>query len=121
VPRDRGHVRSSSSREDSSLAGDVVQKLIRTQLADVDRIQGWLKATFDQSERNATLHVAFCPPFEEVPTLTVVQTSGPECRIKTGQLLSYGVRLELKRALAGAEQVVVVIEFSAQAPHRSAS
>ena len=87
----------------------------------MDRIQGWLKTTFDESERNATLHVAFCPPFDETPTLTVVQTNGPECRIKTGQLLSYGIRLELKRALAENEQAAVVIEFSAQAPCRSAS
>jgi hypothetical protein len=104
----------------SQNADDVVQKLIRTQADGVDRIQGWLKARLAESERNATLHVAFCPPFDEAPTLTVVQTNGPECRIKTGQLLSYGVRLELKRVLAGAEQAVVVIEFSAQAPYRSA-
>jgi hypothetical protein len=107
--------------EPSPFAGDVVQKLIRTQADGVDRIQGWLKARLAESERNATLHVAFCPPFDEAPTLTVVQTNGPECRIKTGQLLSYGVRLELKRVLAEAEQAVVVIEFSAQAPYRSAS
>ena len=74
-----------------------MQRLIRTQAAGVDRIQGWLKAELEPSERNVTLHVAFCPPFDEMPNLTVVQIAGPECRIKTGQLLPYGVRLELKR------------------------
>jgi hypothetical protein len=109
------------TRDDPSIANNVVQKLIRTQAAGVDRIQGWLRATFEAAERNETLHVAFCPPFDEIPTLTIVQISGPDCRIKTGQLLSYGVRLELKRALAEPEQADVVIEFSAQAPCHTAS
>jgi hypothetical protein len=130
--RDRGELSRKSvaeidaievlpTRDGPSIANDVVQKLIRTQAAGVDRIQGWLRATFEATERNTTLHVAFCPPFDEIPTLTVVQISGPDCRIKTGQLLSYGVRLELKRALAEPEQAVVVIEFSAQASCHSAS
>ncbi len=121
VSADRAEVRYIPRNELPDTPGDKVQRLVRTQAAGMDRIQGWLKATFDESERNATLHVAFCPPFDETPTLTVVQTSGPECRIKTGQLLSYGVRLELKRALAEVEQAVVIIEFSVQAPCRSAS
>lgn len=121
VSADRAEVRYSPRNELPDPPGNVVQRLVRTHEAGTDRIQGWLKAALDESERNTTLHVAFCPPFDETPTLTVVQTSGPECRIKTGQLLSYGVRLELKRALAETEQAVVVIEFSAQAPCRSAS
>jgi hypothetical protein len=121
VSADRAEVPYSPRSDLPDPPGNVVQRLVRTHAAGMDRIQGWLEATFEESERNATLHVAFCPPFDETPTLTVVQTSGPECRIKTGKLLSYGVRLELKRALAENEQAAVVIEFSAQAPCRSAS
>jgi hypothetical protein len=121
VSADRGGRGYSSRSETPGPDGEAIQRLIRTRTAGTDRIQGWLKATFDENERNATLHVAFCPPFDEVPTLTVVQIGGPECRIKAGQVLSYGLRLELKRAIAGAEQAVVMIEFSAQAPFRNAS
>jgi hypothetical protein len=116
VAADRAEVRYIPRNELPDTPGDIVQRLVRTQTGGVDRIQGWLKATFDVSERNTTLHVAFCPPFDETPTLTVVQIGGPECRIKTGQVLSYGMRLELKRPLADAEQSVVLIEFSARAP-----
>ena len=108
-------------RDALSPTGDVVQRLVRTQAGGVDRVQGWLKAELEPNERNAMLHVAFCPPFDELPNLTVVQIAGPECRIKTGQLLPYGIRLELKRQVVGAEQGIVIIEFSAQAACRGAS
>jgi hypothetical protein len=45
--------------------GDIVQQFVRTQsAAGIDRIHGWLRTTLAASERNATLHVAFCPPFD---------------------------------------------------------
>ena len=98
-------------------AGDVVQQLVRSRsAAGADRLQGWLRTDFEPSERNATLHVAFCPPFDETPKLTVRQVSGPASRIKPMQLMPYGVRLELKRTAAGHEVATVVIEFSAEAP-----
>jgi hypothetical protein len=111
----RGEAALLPERDAPSPAGDVVQRLVRTQAAGVDRIQGWLKTELEPNERNATLHVAFCPPFDEMPNLTVVQIAGPECRIKTGQLLPYGIRLELRRQVVGGEQGIVIIEFSAQA------
>jgi hypothetical protein len=94
---------------------DVVQQLVRTRsAAGLDRMQGWLRTEFEPTERNATLHVAFCPPFAEAPRLTVLQISGPAARIKPVQLLPYGVRLEVKRLLAGHDPATVVLEFSAE-------
>jgi hypothetical protein len=95
--------------------GDVVQQFVRTQsAAGIDRIHGWLKTTLMASERNATLHVAFCPPFDESPKFTVLQTSGPAARIKPVQLLPYGVRLELKRLEPGDKVATILLEFSAE-------
>jgi hypothetical protein len=94
---------------------DVVQQLVRTRsAAGLDRMQGWLRTEFEPTERNATLHVAFCPPFDETPKLTVLQVSGPATRVKPVQLLPYGVRLEVKRLLAGHDPATVVLEFSAE-------
>jgi hypothetical protein len=115
APSDRREAALLPERDALSPTGDVVQRLVRTQAAGVDRIQGWLKAELEPNERNATLHVAFCPPFDEMPNLTVVQIAGPECRIKTGQLLPFGIRLELRRQVVGGEKGIVIIEFSAQA------
>lgn len=101
--------------EAPSPLGDVVQQFVRTQsAAGIDRIHGWLKTTLAASERNATLHVAFCPPFVETPKFTVLQTSGPAARIKPVQLLPYGVRLELKRLEPGDKTAAILLEFSAE-------
>jgi hypothetical protein len=98
-----------------SPSGDVTQRLIRTcSAAGVERIEGWLKAIAKPGERTMHLHVAFCPPFERIPQFTVIQSSGPSARIRTVQLLPYGVRLELKLSEPSNEREVVVIEFSAE-------
>jgi hypothetical protein len=91
------------------------QQLTRADLADgSDRLAGWLQATFEPGERTATVHVAFCPPFAEVPKVTVRQTSGPATRIKPGQTLTHGVRLELKLNFASRAAERVLVEFSAE-------
>ena len=62
-------------------------------------LRGWFAA----GQRSGSVHVAFCPPFARTPELSVEQIDGPEARIRTAQLLPYGVRLDLKLA-AEAEQ-----------------
>ncbi len=101
-----------------SLSGDVVQRLERTKsAAGVDRIEGWLKTELAAGERNATVHAAFCPPFEGLPEFTAIQAEGPEVRIKPVQLLAFGVRLELKLLQSSAERSTVVVHFVAEHRH----
>jgi hypothetical protein len=45
----------------------------------------------------------------------VEQTEGPDVRIKTGQVLPYGVRLDLKLAATPKEPTSILIQFSAWA------
>jgi hypothetical protein len=92
---------------------NVIQRLIRSRTADGERVEGLLRATLHPQERNITLHVAFCPPLDETPRLTVRQISGPASRIKPAQVLPYGLRLDLKRISAATEAAEVVIAFSA--------
>jgi hypothetical protein len=58
--------------------------------------------------------VAICTPFAVAPKLEVEQLDGPEARIKTAQLLSYGARLDLKLAAAADEPTSVLLQFSAR-------
>jgi hypothetical protein len=75
----------------------VTQQLTRLRAADgSDVLQGWLRAPLAAGQRTAHLHVAFCPPFATSPRLEFAQTGGPAARIKQGQLLAYGVRLDVK-------------------------
>ncbi len=96
-------------------SAEMHQQLTRANLADgADRLAGWLQATFEPGERTSTVHVAFCPPFAEPPKVSIRQTSGPATRIKAGQILAHGLRLELKLNFASRASERVLVEFSAE-------
>jgi hypothetical protein len=92
-------------------------------LARIDRLQvddrtaaveGWVRAELATGQRTTSVHVAFCPPFARVPDLDFEQASGPEARIKLGQVQAYGARWEVKLAEQGPAEVE--ISFSARGP-----
>ena len=94
---------------------DVTQQLMRSRAADgTEELSGWLRPAFAAGQRTGSIHVAFCPPFAGTPELAVEQIGGPEARIKTAQLLPYGVRLDLKLAAAADQPTTVLLQFSAR-------
>ena len=94
---------------------DVTQQLTRSQAADgTEELSGWLRTAFTPGQRTCSVHVAFCPPFAATPGLEVEQIDGPEARVKTAQLLPYGVRLDLKLAAVAEEPTNVVLQFAAR-------
>ncbi len=96
-------------------ADEVLQQLTRSQAADGSgQVAGWLRMPFAAGQRTASVHVAFCPPFPKTPELAVEQLDGPPTRIKTAQLLPYGMRLDLKLNWTAEEPLVVLLEFSAR-------
>jgi hypothetical protein len=91
-----------------------VQQVIRTRMADgEERLSGWLRLDFAPGQRTAVAHLAFCPPLEGPPTLSVRQRSGPECRVKSAQVLPYGARIELRLVREASQNQQVVLEFEA--------
>jgi 8-oxo-dGTP diphosphatase len=101
---------------------EVLQQLTRTRAADgTETISGVLRVPLEAGQRTANVHVAFCPPLGQAPRIEVQQRGGPEVRIKTGQLLPYGARLDLKLAEPLETSDAVVLEFSAQSPLASSA
>lgn len=95
--------------------GEVTQQMIRSRAADgTETLSGWLRVALAPGQRLATAHLAFCPPFAEVPELDVRQTEGPAARVKIGQVLPYGARLELKLAAPAQHPLDVRLRFSAR-------
>jgi hypothetical protein len=101
--------------EEIILPKGITQQLTRSQAADgVEELSGWLRIAFVAGQRTGSVHVAFCPPFAATPELVVEQLEGPEARLKTAQLMSYGARLDLKLAAAAEEPTSVLVQFSAR-------
>jgi hypothetical protein len=96
--------------------GQVTQQLTRSRADDGSEVlAGWLRLAFEPGQRQATAHLAFCPPFAQVPELDVRQIEGPAARVKTGQVLPYGARLEVKLNVAAEHPLDIRLRFSARA------
>ncbi|MDY0165832.1 MAG: hypothetical protein RBS80_04765 [Thermoguttaceae bacterium] len=102
-------------------AAEVFQQLTRRQLAEGgEEMAGWVRAVFAAGQRTENVHVAFCPPFSMMPQLTVRQLDGPPARMKTAQLLPFGVRIDLKLPEPAEEDTCVLLEFNARTNTRPA-
>jgi hypothetical protein len=76
---------------------DVIQQLTRRQAAEGGAaLEAWLRADFAPAQRIATLHVAFCPPFDRRPEVYVEAVSGPEATPRVMQVLPTGARVDVR-------------------------
>lgn len=106
--------RSSPAIGSDQGAGQVLQQLSRSRGADGSEIvHGTLLAEFAPAERIAVLHVAFCPPFERLPSVEAEVADGPACDVKIVQVLHQGARLEARLAHASTVAEQVRVEFAA--------
>lgn len=88
-----------------TLPPGVTQQLSRTAGEDGDSLEGLLRARFTSNQSRTTLHVAFCPPFEEKPAVECYVLEG-EAKIETPLRISpHGAGIQLKK-IAGEEAVL---------------
>ena len=92
----------------------ITQEYMRASLGDGrELVRGTLHLVVADGARTATAHVAFCPPFAERPKFDVRLTAGPPCRVKLGQLLPQGARIEIKLHAPVAVSERLSLEFTA--------
>lgn len=91
--------------EEISLPPGVTQQLSRTTDADGDSLEGLLRARFTVSQSRTAMHVAFCPPFAQTPTVECYVLEG-DAKIESPLRISpHGAGIQLKK-LAGEEAVL---------------
>jgi hypothetical protein len=74
-------------------------------------LYGLLRGHFAPGQRSLRLHVSFCPPFENVPEVSIDKIEGPELTVRVGQTLPYGARLDLRLKTLSADPIDVVLEL----------
>ncbi len=79
-----------------------------------ETIEGWVRVPFESGQRHANAHLALCPALANVPVCYAEPSDGPPCQVKVGQVLPYGVRLEIKLDESAEEPREVLVEFSIQ-------
>jgi hypothetical protein len=97
---------------------DVFQRLTRARDSKGrDVLYGTLRADLAADQRTVAMHVAFCPPFATTPHVDVEQTVGPDVRIKLGQVLPYGARLDARLVRPPRQPSSVVVGIHVRAPN----
>ena len=99
------------------------QRVERVQAVDGrDILAGTLTTRLSAGQVTAHVHVAFCPPFASVPRLDFRHAAGPAARIKLGQILPHGARIDVKLDAPSAGPVFLELEIRAtQEPEEAAA
>ena len=91
-----------------------IQRLTRYRQADgTQTIHGTLLAEFASGDRSTTLHVAFCPPFDLLPTVEAEAVDDSPASVNVTQLLHNGVQLEVRLPAPAAVPQSTTIELFA--------
>jgi hypothetical protein len=105
---------SISAIADDANPEHVLQQLTRFRTVDgKNAIRGTLAAEFVAGERQTTLYVAFCPPFELLPKVEANANGDYEAEVKLAQVLHNGAQLDVRLSEPADEAVAVSIEFFA--------
>ncbi|HEY4313430.1 MAG TPA: hypothetical protein VGN12_28525 [Pirellulales bacterium] len=112
----------SSIDELLTASAQMAQRFERLQSADGrDVLAGMTTMQFTAGQVTAHVHLAFCPPFAHVPRIDYRQIAGPAARLKLGQVLPHGVRIDVKLAAPAAERTQLRLELRAsQEPQQTA-
>lgn len=102
--------------ESFELPPGVTQQLTRATEAGQEQVHGLVRAKFTSGQRHVYLHVGFCPPLPSIPHVELHQLEGPDVQIKPGQILTSGVRFDLKLREAPTVDALPVFEFMASCP-----
>lgn len=92
-----------ASSEVPATEQDPLHWMSRTADADgAEHLQGGTVVDFASGQKQAIVHVAFCPPFTGTPEIECDSDDDDACRLKVAAVYPYGVRIELKRAESAA-------------------
>ena len=61
-------------------------------------LEFYCRSFFPPDERSQTVHLAFCPPLDSIPHLTVDHVAGSPASFKIAEVQSYGARIEVRLA-----------------------
>jgi hypothetical protein len=101
--------------DEGTLPEGVDQEIVRLKDPEAGTvIQGRLRVSFEAGQRTGSVHVAFCPPLQTVPSVAVELLSGPAATAKVGVSLVQGARFDVRLEQVCNEAAAVLLAFFAQ-------
>src|SRR4029079_15317041 len=100
--------------EDDANPERVLQQLTRFRTAEgKDTIRGTVVAEFAVGERQTTVYIGFCPPFERLPQVEANIIDDFDAEVKLAQVLHNGAQLDVRLSEPAEDALTVSIEFFA--------
>lgn len=94
---------------------DALQTMSRRITDDGEVIEGSIRVTLAAGERDATVHISFCPPLPTTPTVELEDVDGNGWDLKIAAVYPFGLRLQVRRGRDCAEDVTGRIAYWAVA------
>jgi hypothetical protein len=97
-----------------TFSGVRLQQLARFRAPDGSHsIHGTFLAEFEPGDRSATIHVAFCPPFERLPAIEAEAPDDSSATVTLSQVLHNGVQIDVRLSESFNGKRTVTIEMVA--------
>jgi hypothetical protein len=75
------------------------QQIIRSKTAEgLARLDGTFWAEFPAEAATATVHIPFCPAFEQVPNVKVFPVDATDVQLRVAPPKKFGLRVDVKRS-----------------------
>jgi hypothetical protein len=92
----------------------ITQRIVRGLSANgEEKVEAELWAELASGVQHKVLHLAFCPPFGEVPRVQVEQLEGPPGRLRIAQIVPHGTRIEIKLSAVSSKDAHVKLRVRA--------
>lgn len=100
---------------DGDASEDVTQWMSRRMTDDGEVTEGWMRVSFLAGQREATIHVSFCPPLPGSPEIETEDLDGADLEIRVASVFPFGLRLSARRSGSTLEPQAARIGFVATA------
>jgi hypothetical protein len=93
-----------------------LQRLARYRSRDgAETVHAHLRAEFSAGERDASVFVAFCPPFDTLPTVDAFLTDDVAADVQITQALHHGAQIDIRLTAPTTSELTVNVELTASA------
>lgn len=103
---------------EAELPTGLVQQLTRVREGDRESLHAILLAEVPASDRQAALHIAFCPPLDAAPELTAHALDSNHADVRITQAETFGARIEIRLPAVSAEPRTILVEVLGSATCR---
>ena len=103
---------------DAELPRGLVQQLTRIREDGRESIHAVLLAEIPAGDRQAAIHVAFCPPLDQKPQLTAHALDAGDAEVRVTQAETFGARIEMRLPAAATARRTALVELLGSATCR---